>query len=304
MAQSRSRVYRLLMILAMLGAATYSTGVTVGPAGAAVTAVRGSAYGYQTNVGLFGGPPSIRGFGQTPCTAPNTPAGCGPDTAASPSVSLPATGGNLTQTDDNGAEGEYGPATIFGGKWPDAAPAAPPSGPITVGCNGTTGATGSVTCNTAVTLYNPSPAAAPGGVGPGPIVADEARSTCTASESGKSGSATFVNGILETKYDATTQLPTVTEAIPANPAVGYTRTGTIDHVGDSYSVTFNEQITNSDGSLTVNAVHMKLLGPTAVGDLIIGSVTCGVTAQATTTSSTTGNTSTTVGGSTTSSTTG
>jgi hypothetical protein len=300
MAQSRSRVYRLLVVLAVIGATTYSTGVTVAPAGADVTAVKGSAFGYQTNVGLFGGPQTIRGFGQVTCTAPNTPANCAPETAASPSVTLPTTGGNVSLADPNGAAGQYGPAVIFGGRWPDAAPSAPPSGPISVDCSGTTGATGSVTCNTAVTLYNPPPPAAPGGVGPGPIVADVVRSTCTASESAKSGSASFVNGVLETKYDATTQLPTVTEPIPNNPAPNTTRTGTIDHVGDSYEVKFNEQITNSDGSLTVNAVHMRLLGPTAVGDLIIGSVTCGVTAVASTTSSTqAGNTTTTGAGATT-----
>jgi hypothetical protein len=307
MAQSRSRVYRLLVVLAMVGAATYSTGVTVAPAGADVSAVKGSAYSYQANISLFNGPATVRGFGQVQCTTDNppTPAGCVQSNllaanplsvSDSPSVTLPTTGGNLTDADPDGAAGRYGPATIFGGKWPDAAPAAPPSGPLSVDCTGSTGATGSVTCNTAVTLYNPPPAAAPGGVGPGPIVADEVRSTCTASESGKTGSATFVNGVLETKYDAATQLPTVTEPIPASPAVGLTRTGTLDHIGDSYRVVFNEQITNADGSLTVNAVHMTLLGPTAVGDLIIGSVTCGVTAVASTTSTTQGGTSTTGAG--------
>ncbi len=254
------------------------------PSGADVTAVRGSAYGYQTNVSLFGGPSAIRGFGQTTCTSPNVPAGCAPATAESPSVNLPSTGGNVSQTDPNGATAQYGPAVIFGGRWPDAAPSAPPSGPISVDCTGTTGPGGSVTCNSAVTLYNPPNALAPGGIGPGPVVADEARSTCSAVETDPStgaksvtGSATFVNGVLETRYDPQTQLPVETEPIPANPPPNYTRSGTIDHVGDSYSVVFNEQIINPDGSLTVNAVHMRLLGPTAVGDLIIGSVTCGIT---------------------------
>ena len=38
---------------------------------------------------------------------------------------------------------------------------------------------------------------------------------------------------------------------------------------------FNEQIANPDGSITVNAAHEYLLGPTAVGDMVIGSSTCG-----------------------------
>ena len=294
MTQSRTRVHRLLVVLAMIGAATYSTGVAVLPAGADVTAVQGSAFGYRTSVSLFGGPAAVRGFGQVTCTAPNTPAGCSPETADSPSVTLPTTGGNVSDDDPNGAAGQYGPATIFGGKWPDAAPSAPPSGPISVGCNGSTGASGSVTCNTAVTLYNPPPPAAPGGVGPGPVVADEVRSTCTASETGRSASTTITNGVLETKYDATTQLPTVTEPIPANPGVNYTRTGTIDHVGDSYRVVFNEQIVEGN-TITVNAVHMFLLGPTAVGDMIIGQSVCGVTATASTTSSTQAGQTTTTG---------
>lgn len=291
MAESRSRVYRLLVVVAMVVATTYVTGVTAPPAAADVTAVQGSAFGYRASVSLFGGPPAVRGFGQ-PADAPAT--------AASPSVTLPTTGGNVTQEDPDGATGQYGPAVIFGGKWPDATPSAPPSGPISVGCNGTTGASGSVTCNTAVTLYNPPPAAAPGGVGPGPIVADEVRSTCTASESGKSASTTITGGVLETKYDPNTQLPTVTEPIPANPTVNYTRSGTIDHVGDSYRVVFNEQTNNADGSITVNAVHMFLLGPTAVGELIIGQSVCGVTATAATTSTTqAGVTTTTQAGATT-----
>jgi hypothetical protein len=70
-------------------------------------------------------------------------------------------------------------------------------------------------------------------------------------------------------------LAIVTEDVPANPPVNYTKTGTIDHVGDSFRVVYNEQITAADGSITVNAVHMSLLGPTAVGDLVIAQSRCG-----------------------------
>ena len=44
-------------------------------------------------------------------------------------------------------------------------------------------------------------------------------------------------------------------------------------------VIFNEQIKNNDGSLTVNAIHVKLLqgvlGSIGTGDIIISSATCG-----------------------------
>lgn len=44
-------------------------------------------------------------------------------------------------------------------------------------------------------------------------------------------------------------------------------------------IIFNEQIKNADGSLTVNAIHVKLLqgklGSIGTGDLIISSATCG-----------------------------
>ncbi len=296
--------------MAVLAAATLTVVGGGPPAVADVTSVKGSAYGYLTNVSLFGGPAMLRGFGQQVCTATNVPAGCvpaaGADASASPSVTLPANGGPVSQADADGAKAQYGPAVIFGGIWPDPLPAAPPSGPIAVDCTGTTGALGSVTCSSATTLFSPA-ATPPGGVGPGPIIADAVRSTCTAIETNATtgaktvtGSTTVTNGKLETKYDATTQLPIMTEDVPVNPPANYTRSGTIDHVGDSYSVVYNQQTTNSDGSLTVNAVHMTLLGPTAVGDLIIGQTVCGLTtAQGATTTTQPGATTTTQAGATT-----
>jgi hypothetical protein len=100
-------------------------------------------------------------------------------------------------------------------------------------------------------------------------------STCSASESGTSGSVTITNGKLETKYDVGTQLAIASEDVPVNPPVNYTKTGTIDHVGDNFRVIYNEQITAADGSITVNAIHMSLLGPTAVGELVIAQSRCG-----------------------------
>ncbi|MCA1693170.1 MAG: hypothetical protein LC733_13625, partial [Actinobacteria bacterium] len=60
----------------------------------------------------------------------------------------------------------------------------------------------------------------------------------------------------------------------------YTRHGVITNVGDVFTAVYNEQIVNPDGSLTVNAVHMYLFGPVAVGHVIKGQVTCGTTPSA------------------------
>lgn len=86
------------------------TAVGQSPAAAAVTAVQGSAFGYQLNMSLFGGPVNTRGVGQIACTAVNVPPGCAPATSSSPSVVLPPTGGNVSQTDPDGTAGQVGPA--------------------------------------------------------------------------------------------------------------------------------------------------------------------------------------------------
>ncbi|MGI8810424.1 MAG: hypothetical protein ACR2KK_21745 [Acidimicrobiales bacterium] len=289
--------------MALVCSATFAA-VGLQPAAADVTAVRGSACAYVASVSLFGGPVNVRGCGQ--------PAGA-PAANASPSVTLPA-GGSATPieaTDADGAVAQYGPALIFSGQYPNAAndpgrnASSPPSGPLSVGTRGTTGAGGSVTSSASVTQGTQGTAEPnqPRGVGPGPIIADAVRSTCTASESGVSGETTITNGILETKYNASTQDPIESQPVPEKPPVNYTRSGTIDHVGDNFTVIYNEHITAADGTLTVNAVHLKLLGPTAVGDLIIGQSVCGITASAapgtTTTTTQAGATTTTQAGATT-----
>ncbi|CAN5603799.1 hypothetical protein BH20ACT2_BH20ACT2_25000 [soil metagenome] len=281
------------LAVVLMAAGTLTT-VGAPPAAAEVTTVTGSAFGFYTDVGLFGGPSNRRGFEQEICTTPGTPPGCvDPGTAPSsesPSVALPATGGDLSDADADGAKTVYGPATIFGGRWPENVASAPPSGPISVASVGTTGADGSVTSTADIVLYDaPVPVrcngdaagttncTVPGGIGPAPIEADEAHSECTADEAGVTGSATFVEGVLSTSTDAE-GAPLDSEPIPDSPENNYTRTGVIPHVGDSFPVIFTEQIENTDGSLTVNAVHLILEGPTAVGDQVIGSVTCGVNA--------------------------
>ena len=283
-ARLRRSILTLIVSSAMLGGLL---GAGSRPAAADVSSVSGGAFGYQTNVGLFDGYSGRQGFGQVPCTGSNVPSGCAPTptTSSSPSVALPSGGSAtaVTATDHDGAAGVYGPAKLFSGIWPDEAATAPPSGPMTVSTQGTPGG-GSVTSSVDIGLYDTPitvgcasgfspPCTAPGGIGPSPVIADEAHSTCTASESGVSGSASFVNGKLEMKFDKQSQLPTITEPIPDNPPPNYTRSGTLDHVGDSWTVVLNEQIIGPD-SITVNAVHLLLLGRIAKGDMIIGSSTC------------------------------
>ncbi len=64
----------------------------------------------------------------------------------------------------------------------------------------------------------------------------------------------------------------VNVTIPTNPTANLSFDGHIHVNGavDNFRYVFNEQIANPDGSLTVNAAHEHLVGPTAVGDLIIG----------------------------------
>ena len=291
------RMVRLIGVVSMaVGAVGFGA-----PAGAShtsgVTSVGGLSFNYYSNVSLFGGPYSVRGYGQVVCTAPNTPSGCVPadsgspynqpaSASESPSVVCPGGGGAATLTDPDGARATYGPAAMFGGKHPPEIAQSPPSGPLTSSIDCRLGQGGSVTASTGLTLM-PTGSAYPGGAGPGPFIADEVHSTCTARADGTSTASTsIVKGVLETSYhkadDPATPLvveqegdPKTTEPVPASPAPNYTRTGTLDHVGDSYRIVFNEQVTNTDGSKTVNAAHMYLLGPTAVGDLVIGSSTCG-----------------------------
>ena len=257
----------------------YSAPATVSVTVAPPQGLTGAAFGYYTDVSLFGGPAERRGFGQ-PAAAPAT--------AASPSVSLPEDASPTTAHDANGAMAQYGPAVIFGGISSDDVAADPPSGPLTATTEGST--TGGWVKSSAKVELHPAPVAVrcegdpagtanctvPGGMGPGPLVADGASSTCMANRSGVSASASFVNGVVETKYDPDTQLPVESQPIPNPVPVNYTVEGTIDHVGDSFRIVFNEQVVSAGGSIVaVNAAHMYLLGPTAVGDMVIAQSVCG-----------------------------
>jgi len=214
--------------------------------------VGGSACGYFTDVALFGGPPSRRGCDQT------VPPGS--DRSASPSVTLPPGGSPtaVTATDPGGALAEYGPAVIFGGRPPaDPEVPVPPCGPITVSTKGRRSITSTASVKN---------------VGPGPFTAEAVRSTCHASKSGVSASTTITRGVLVTAADGDGNA-TASEPVPTHPPVNHTIGGTTQ-TGDRFKAVFNEQKVNRDGSITVDAVHIHLLGPMAKGDIVIARTSC------------------------------
>jgi hypothetical protein len=156
------------------------------------------------------------------------------------------------------ARADAGPATIFS------------SGRIDVSTAGWLEPDGSVTSSATIAHL--------GVVGEDNFAARSLASTCTASESGVSGSTTITDGLLVTD-NGDDDHERVTVTLPANPAPNTTYEGLL-RIGsrtDTFRWVFNEQIVNADGSLTVNAAHEYLLGPIATGDLIVGQVVCGVT---------------------------
>jgi hypothetical protein len=248
----RGRYTRVAM--ATVALAIGLVGAEASPAHAA-SAVRGSAFGYYTNVSLFGGPYDLRGYGQS-STAPAV--------AATPSVALPSTGGSVSLTDSDGSMAAYGPAVIFG--WYNTSTQTyGSSGSQTVLAQGSASGTGTVLSRSTVN-----------NAGPGPLVMPQIVTTCQRSGSSTVVSVQVTNGFVETSTDANGSV-TSTQAIPSNPTPGLTINGTLNHIGDSFSIVFNKQTTNADGSKTVEGAHMYLLGPTAVGDMVIASATCGVT---------------------------
>jgi hypothetical protein len=226
--------------------------VAESPADEPLPTVGGAACGYFTDVALFGGPATRRGCDQT------VPPGSA--RSASPSVTLPAGGSStaVAAAAPGGALAEYGPAVIFGGR-PPANPDAPipPCGTLRVSTKGKRSITSTASAKN---------------VGPGPFVADAVRSTCNASKSGVTGSTTITRGVLVTATDADGN-PLTTDAVPTHPPVNHTVKGKTSN-GDRFKAVFNEQKVNRDGSITVDAVHLYLLGPTAKGDIVIARTSC------------------------------
>jgi hypothetical protein len=213
----------------------------------------------------------------------------------------------ITATDPDGAKAQYGPAVISGGLWPcedvgtdpdgdgvtgNCPSSAPASGPQAASTQGTPGG-GTVKSSADIALlaepvpvtcfpdWGPNPPSTDGcvsygGSGPFPVQADSVHVECTATADSVTGSTTFKNAILATTTDVEGN-PVDQEVVPDSPPVNYTRSGVITNVGDVFTAVYNQQIVNADGSLTVNAVHMYLFGPTAVGEVVRGQATCGVT---------------------------
>jgi glucose/arabinose dehydrogenase len=246
--------YRLTVVVALLSAMTVVL-LPQGAARAGVTSVSAGAYGYYTNVGFSGGPQSVRGHGQS--VPPGDAA------SASPSVTLPSAGGSQTTTDPDGADAVYGPAHIFESH-----------GPMTVHTEGTTGGSGAVSSSAIVDDIEPNdPFTAPSPDG-------QVKSTCTADETGVSGSTTITGGRLalqDPNPDVSGEPGEVVVTPPVDPAPGTEYAGVVANVNDYFTVVFNEQIRTAD-AITVNAVHMFLEGPTAVGEMIIAQSRCGVAA--------------------------
>ncbi|HUR22406.1 MAG TPA: Ig-like domain-containing protein, partial [Acidimicrobiales bacterium] len=223
--------------------------VTVAPPPEGIQAVSGGAFGYYSNASLFGGPYEQRG--------------------PAPTVSLAANASNSPASahSDTGAA-TYGPAHIF------------ESGPIDVHADAALGRIGyAATSSTIQGIADRSQQY-------GPFIYDGIASSCRADRTGTDVGVTITNGVVETSYyigdDPNTERVErggdvkTSAVVPLNPSPGYTIEGSLDHIGDSFRIVFNEQTTNADGSRTVDAAHMYLLGPTAVGDLFIGRSSCGI----------------------------
>jgi len=273
MAKSQSGVRRRLLVVGLVFSAALAS-VVQSPAAAVVAPPVGSggANGYYLKVTLFGGPPAVRGPAPTVALPPG---GSGPITATIP-TSL----------------AKFGPAEFFS------------TGQIDVS---TTGQNGSVTST--ATLANLDRLGSES-FGYGPLDVSTAypknpagkttniASTCTASGTGVSGSTTVTEGQLELdngddplgngSYQnglvlgsipprfTTTAHPPVRVIVPTNPAPNTTYEGHIEVNGsqDYFKYVFNEQFVNADGGITVYAGHEYIVGPTAVGDLYFGKVTC------------------------------
>lgn len=203
----------------------------------------GSAFGFFTSVGLFGGPAT--------------------DIGPVPLVTLPPEGSAepITTTDPTGESAQFGPAVIL-----------EPSA-MTVS---TQGEGGSVSSSASITFSENRDEQVD------PLYADELTSECTGTLSDRSGTVTLGNGSLVLRTDENTGESTETIDLPAQPEPNTTFGGTVDHLGDTFRAVFNEQI-DEGGILTVNAVHIffgqnaegEETDGVSSGEAVIGQVVCG-----------------------------
>ncbi len=181
-----------------------------------------------------------------------------------PDVTLPPGGGQVSDSVPS-IFFQVGPAPVL------------VTGRATVTSAGSPGPNGSVTST--ATVQNPR-------IGESTYALLSAR--CTASESGVSGSTTAVGGRVPVEDpNPAVEGDEVYVDVPTNPAPNTLIRGVVPGLGDQYDAIFNEQTVTEDG-ITVTALHVHLLGPSAVGDVYIGQVHCGVsTAPVSTTTTTT-----------------
>lgn len=102
------------------------------------------------------------------------------------------------------------------------------------------------------------------------VGADAVSATCTATQGGEVGTVNLT-GLTATLAGLNIAIPgVIAPNTQVSIAVGLIEIGTL---------TLNEQIPTGDGGLTVNAIHLSLLGGVlgsiAAGDVIVSSATCG-----------------------------
>jgi hypothetical protein len=222
------------------------------PAAADVTSLDGSAVGYRSNVGLFGSPPTMRG--------PSGTIGCAPPVDTTSCSPMATTGANGPGQDvaNPGATATYGPATVFQSRG------------MIARAHGITGATGAVASSTEVNTLEQ------------PFTADKVVSSCSAAETGVEGSASFTNAriYLQDPDTSTEGEPGEVVVTPTLPSPNTEYEGVVPDVGDRFRIVLNEQTFNND-VITVNAVHLYMLGPTAIGDVFVAQSHCGLAATST-----------------------
>ncbi len=188
------------------------------------------------------------------------------DVGPTPTVALPP-GGSTTPVTSTAASGSAPP--VFS------------SGSISVSTQGTP-ASGSVSSSAEILNLTE------------PFIATRVASTCTANETGVSGVTEITGAIVETDSGDDTHAATFADPPPTGAVVNQVVDGHlhVEGVGtENFQYIFNEQIVTAN-SITVNAVHLKLLGPFITGNLIIGQSVCAVTATAVTTTQPVGVTTT------------
>jgi len=169
--------------------------------------------------------------------------------APAPSVALAASGGDQSKS---APKAKVGPGGLF-----------LTSGVLLASSQGAPGPSGSSLSAAAVAQVDVLGAT---------LVATSVASTCTANETGATGSATLTGAMLVLGEDRIVDLPTT-------PAPNTTYEGRNADTGDTFTVVLNEQVA-APGGITVTAVHIILKGPTATGDIVLASSQSTVTTSA------------------------